>query len=352
MNTADILDAPALAISEYSPTAAKLSELRSRLANVAYDVSTTKGMDIAKKDRAEVRDLRVALEKKRVELKAPALERCRLIDSEAKRITADLLELENPIDEQIKVEERRKEEEKQAKINAEFGRVQAIHEAIAEIGMDAVIASGKPSTHIRSALFNIREQVLDPAIFQEMMPQAIAARDAAVAKLELALAAALHKEAEAEKMAAERAELEQLRAAAAEQKRKDEAAAAEARKAEDARLAAERKAQEAELAAQRAEQKRLDAEAAAARAEADRAAREQREAEQRRIDTERAELRRQQDEADARARAERLAAEAAEQRIRDAAPTMLAALRELRPMVADGQATRIIDAAIKEATGA
>lgn len=350
MSTTDILDEPALAIAEYSPTAARLADLRARLANVAYDVKTVKGMDIAKKDRAEVRDLRVALEKKRVELKAPALERCRLIDTEAKRITSELLALEEPIDEQIKAEERRKEEEKQARINAEFGRVNAIQEAIADIHMQAMAVVGKPSGVISAKLDEMRSTTLEPMVFQEMLPQAQQAQSSAVAKLEQALKAQLFSEAEAAKVAAEREELAQLRAAQAEQKRREEAAAAAARKAEDARLAAERKAQEAELAAQRAEQKRLDAEAAAARAEADRVAREQREAEQRRIDAERAELRRKQDEADAQARAERLAAEAAEQRIRDAAPTMLAALRELRPMV-NGRAAIIVDAAIKEATG-
>jgi len=341
---------PETGIAEYNATAAALAELRARLSGVAYDVTTGKGMDVARRDRAEVRDLRVALEKKRVELKAPALERSRLIDAEAKRITADLLELETPIDEQIKAEEQRKEREKQDRINAEFGRVQAIHEAIAEIGLEATIASGKPSTHIRGAQHNIRTQELDPLVFQELMPQAIAARDAAVAKLEIALAAALHNEAEAERMAAERRELEQLRAAAAEQKRKDEAAALEARKAEDARIAAERKAQEAEMAAARAEQKRLDAESAAKRAEDDRIAREARQAEQKRIDDERAELKRQQDAADAERRAAILKAEADEKKLRDAAPAMLLALRTLRDMKLPAKANQVIDVAIDEAT--
>ena len=40
---------------------------------------------------------------------------------------------------------RRKEAIKQAKIEAEFGRVQAIQDAIAEIHMDAAIASSKAS---------------------------------------------------------------------------------------------------------------------------------------------------------------------------------------------------------------
>lgn len=350
MKVADML--PALAetqIAEYSPTAARLAELRERLSDVAYDVSTGKGMEIAKRDRAEVRDLRVALERKRVELKAPALERSRMIDAEAKRITAELEELERPIDEQIKAEESRKEEVKQARINAEFGRVQAIQDAIAELHMEAMIASGKPSAFIAEALVRMKSTALDPAVFQEMLPQAQAAHQAAIAKLELAHKAKLHDEAESARIAAERVELEQLRAAAAEQKRKDEAAAVEIRRVEAERLATERKAVEEEQRAARLKIEQEEAQARAQRAEADRLAAAERAAQQKRIDEERAEMRRKQDEADAKERAARLAkeekerakrmkAEAAEKQLRDAAPVLLAALQGLLVRHGDGSA--------------
>jgi colicin import membrane protein len=80
-------------IQEYNQTAAALSELRARYSR-KYDVSTTAGMTEAKAARAAVRGYRVALEKTRIEIKAPALERTRLIDAEAKRITAELLAIE------------------------------------------------------------------------------------------------------------------------------------------------------------------------------------------------------------------------------------------------------------------
>lgn len=348
MNIKEIIK-PETGIAEYNATAAALVELRSRLAGVAYDVSTGKGMDVARRDRAEVRDLRVALEKKRVELKAPALERSRLIDAEAKRITADLLELETPIDEQIKVEEQRKEKEKQDRIAAEFGRVQAIQEAIAEIGMRAMVTH-LPSVAIASRIEQMKAEALDPLVFQEMMEQAKAAQRSAIDKLELTLKAKQHEEAEVARLAAERLELEQLRAQAAEQKRKDEAAAVEARKAEDARVAAER-------TAARVEQQRLDAEAAEARAEADRVAAAQRKAAQEALEAELAEKRKaieaaQKAEADKRAKAEtkRLKAEAAEKKMRDAAPQMLEALQLVAPCIEAGSLRDKIETAIAAAT--
>lgn len=103
-------------IAEYSPTAAALAELRQRFGNIAFDLSTTKGDKDARAARLELVRLRTGLETKRKELKAPALERSRLIDDEAKRITAAILELETPIDEQIKAAEAAKEAERIAKM--------------------------------------------------------------------------------------------------------------------------------------------------------------------------------------------------------------------------------------------
>lgn len=338
---------------------AELKRIEDNMANLAkefpsdlvYDVATTRGMAEAVAHRAAWRDPRLSAEKYRKTAKAPVLTLGRAIDAKAASLIGRLHIGEDAVDDQIQAELTRKEEIKKAKIAAEFGRITAMQEAIGEIGMDAVIASSKPSTHIRSAMFNIREQPLDPAVFQEMMPQAIAARDAAVAKLEIALSAKLHEEAEAEKAAVERAELEALRKAAAEQKLKDEAAAAEARKAEDARAAVERKAAQEE-------QKRLDAEAAAARAEQDRVAAEARrvaqaahESAMRKEREDAAEAKRAADDKAAKALAKQRKAEAADKMVRDAANTMLAALRDIQKMEIPDAAQNICAAAIKEATG-
>ena len=99
-------------IVEYSKTEAALSELASKYKGVVFDVTTREGMQTAVKGRAELRGFRVALEKTRKEIKEPALRRTQLIDSEARRITAVISALEDPIDAQIKKEEERKEWER------------------------------------------------------------------------------------------------------------------------------------------------------------------------------------------------------------------------------------------------
>ena len=93
-----------------------------------------------------VRSYRVSLEKLRVEIKAPALERTRLNDAEAKRITAELLAIEEPIDAVIKAEETRKAEEKAARERAEQARIAEIQNRIAAIRGAVTAAFNKPST--------------------------------------------------------------------------------------------------------------------------------------------------------------------------------------------------------------
>ena len=113
-------------IQEYSQTEQALAELRQRYEGATFDLSTTAGDKAARAARAEVKGYSVALEAKRKEIKAPALEHCRLIDAEAARITEELLKLEKPIDEQIKADEQRIAAEK-----AENARIEAERREIA-----------------------------------------------------------------------------------------------------------------------------------------------------------------------------------------------------------------------------
>ena len=324
---AQIKDIPTVVteIAEYSQTAAALSDLRHRFLGVAFNVSTTKGMDEAKKARQEVKGYRTALESKRKEIKAPALERCRLIDDEAKTITAALLEIEEPIDQQIKAEEARREAEKAAKAEAERQRVNLIRFRIDRIRGAAAAVVGYSAESILKVMSGVEALVIGED-FQEFAPEASGAKDETIQRLKDMHAAQVEHEAEQARIAAERAELARLRAEAearereaaaarAEQERKDrEARAEQERKDREAReavereqaakLAAERAAHEAELRKQReAQEAELKAQREA-QAKADAEARAAREAEEKRLAAERAEIARQQAEAKAKADAE------------------------------------------------
>lgn len=290
------------AIAEYSPTAAALAELSTRYRGAVFDVTTSKGDKEARAARLELVRLRTALEAKRKELKAPALERSRLIDAEAKRIEAEILALETPIDEQIKAEETRRERERQEKAETERRRVLLIQTWLDEIKTFPVRAAGKGSVVIEALADDlVAIEVGDK--FAEFRDAAERARAQAITTLREMYAAAQAQEAEARRLREEREEIDR-------QRREDEARRAEADRAARERHEAEvlamkeqRERQEAELRAQREAEEALLAEQR--RVEAERQAQEQR-----RIDAERAEVERQQAEV-VRQRREQDAREAA-----------------------------------------
>lgn len=249
-------------IAEYSATAAALGELSSRYKAVVFDVTTKAGMEAAKAARKELRDLRVALEEKRKELKAPALERARLIDDEAKEIKEAIVELEQPIAAQIEVEEKRAEREKEERIKAEAARVSALQARVQDIRNLPSRQVGRGAAAIGEALAAARAMTIGED-FAEFQREAQAELTIAIASLTSMHSGALAQEAEAAKIAEERAELDRLRREAAERAAKEEA---ERRARIEAEERAAREARAREEAEARAERERLDREAADARA--------------------------------------------------------------------------------------
>jgi len=299
-------------IAEYTKTAAALADLRQRHAGVVYDVTVSKEMKLAKEARAELRGLRTSLEKTRVEIKAPALERCRLIDAEAKRITAELVALEEPIDVQIKTEEARAETARLEKLEAERLRVEAIQRKIQAIRDVPGSLVGKPSVIISGQLANLQKTVLDEAELGADYLTATDALTAAISRVEQLLAAQQEADAEKKRQAERDAEMEAMRKQQAEmQARLDQA---EAERVERERKAAAEEA--GRIAREAAEKRQAEIEAQRVIDEAARVEREAREQaereEQDRIRAEQAEadrIQREQDEAILQAERERQLAE-------------------------------------------
>ena len=308
------------AITEFDRVQAGIADLKTKYEGVIFSVATTAGMRDAVAARAAVREPRLATEKARKAGKAPLLALGKIIDEKAKWITAELVAIEDPIDEQIKAEEARKEAERQAKANAERKRIAAHQEMIGAIRERALRMRGESSIAILADIKALEEYSVSADEFEEFADAASKAKaetlealhvlhTSAVAREEAAAKAEAERiererlqAEEAARLAAERKELERMRAEQAERDR-IEAQRISAERAEFARQQAEaaakqRKAEEeAEVARREA-----DAKAARERAEADRVAREAREAEQAKLDAERAEIRRQQDAIEAERR--------------------------------------------------
>jgi hypothetical protein len=170
------------AIAEYRPTAAALAGMREALAGKEWDLTTVKGNEEARQTRLVLVRLRTSLEAERKRLKQPHLDAGKLIDDEAKRITAAIEEMENPLDKLIKDDENRREREKQEReaVAAEHRRQQ-----ILKVGHITHL----PLTHIGASADGLREAIAaleDDGLHdfdEEHLPMAEAAREQALVHL-------------------------------------------------------------------------------------------------------------------------------------------------------------------------
>jgi colicin import membrane protein len=297
-------------ITEYTETAAALAGFRQKYEKAVFPVATTDGMRKAIEARRELRDTRVALEKRRKEIKEPALRRCQLIDSEAKRITAELEALEEPIDAQIKAEEQRKENERRERERVIAERAEKYRAAVSFPAELVAKAANRSAHDIERFIGELAMAVLSE---EWMTPEQREAIDAAIVAAHDKLGdmhnAAIAREAEAAELARQRAELErqqaELAAAQAAARAAQEAAEAATKAAQQAVERAEREAREAQARADRErEEQARAAENARREAEAAERAREAREAAAREAAA--AEAQRQAEEAAETARLESL----------------------------------------------
>lgn len=258
---AEIVDAPssldariAADVATYSPTDATIAELAARFRGLSIDgIDDSEGEKAVRLARSEVRDYRTAVEKRRKALKADALAYGRAIDGEAKRITAALLEVEEPLAEELDAVKAERDRLAAEAEEAERAKMTARLDALQATGVTIAVASVQSWTDEEFA-DALREA------------QAIkAARDAEKAEAEAAAKAEAERvAAESKAIAAERAALEVEKAAL--QRAKDEAEA-ELRVREEAAAKLEREKAEAELRAKREAEQAARREANMPRAE-------------------------------------------------------------------------------------
>jgi hypothetical protein len=224
-STETSIPAVSTTITEYSTTEVALATLRSKYSDIKFAVSTTQGMEEAKKVRAEIKGYRVALEAKRVEIKAPALKQCQFIDSEAKRITAELEKLEDPIDDQITAEVKRKKEAKELLEKTERDRIASIQKRISDINNLPLQAISKSSAELITFISEVEDIAID-ITFTEFQDTAETAKGDALTKLWEMVSAKQANEAEAGQLKLDREKLdrdkeEQERLTAADDVRKN-----------------------------------------------------------------------------------------------------------------------------------
>lgn len=257
----EVIESRVTAVEPYSEIREQLHELRIKNESVAFDYHDPKGEKMARSHIHAMRGVKGAVERKRKELKAEALEYGRRIDAGAKQIAAELDDMiavhQGPLDE---IAERERQ------------RVEAIEKAIAAIteASDPLAAKQEPTAREIAAVIEAVKAIgISADVYQERMAEATKLRDG-----ELVALTEWHERQV--KREAERAELERLRREAEEKARREreeaiaKAAAEKAKreaeeKAERDRIAAEQKAKAEREAAERREAALKEAEARAKR---------------------------------------------------------------------------------------
>lgn len=256
-------------VGAYNPIAAELEKLKSTYGTEVPNASTKEGYERSKSIASEMRSIRTALEAKRKEIKAPALAYGKMIDSEAKRITAEIEEIERPHLEAYRAVDEEKKRRKLA-IEEEIGRITRLPDTCFD----------KTPDEISEIIDDLACVSIDKETFGHKLQDAEYLIPTILERLSSEHAKSIERKVEAERVEAERAELEALRARQAEQAERErkereerERAEYEARIAEDARLKA---IEEEKLRQQQAieDAERREREAKAALEEAKRKAKE------------------------------------------------------------------------------
>lgn len=232
-------------VTEYSTTNAALAALREKYA-VVPDANTEEGYDLVKNGIKELTTLRTSLEAARKREKDPYLHAGRIIDAEAKRITEELVKLEDPMKAAKKEVDDRIERQRQERINRLQLKVDAIQAMPAQV-------RGKSSAEVSAMLDRVGE--IDAMHdYYDLTKEAVAAREAALDELTQMLTDRLAFEAaeeERKKAEAEQARLEQQLAAQREEMRKQQEEI-DRQKTENERQLEEMRQQQAELERARA----------------------------------------------------------------------------------------------------
>ncbi len=230
-------------LAKLGVTDQRIAELKSKFGNMpAVAVGDTAGYKQLTSAIAEVRDDRVAVERRRKELVENAVKWQKLVNTEASRIKAELESIEEPLKANKKIIDDEKDRIREAAAQAERDRIKRIQDGIENFRSFLIEAATSDSQGIRQLIIDLERCDILKDRFQEFYDQALSVYQESLTKLNEMLAAKVNAEEVAKQQEAERVRLAEEQSRIAEQQR-----------VEAEKLAAERKAFEDQ---QRAEQQR------------------------------------------------------------------------------------------------
>lgn len=251
-NALVIMDPLKFATELFQPYHDQLTVAKRKASRVKYDVTTKDGMAEAKELRATFVSIRTTADKAKTEAKRPIDQSGKLILEHYRKLEEAAKAEEAKHDKAIKDEEARIEAEKQRKLAEERARIEAIEGRIAHIRSLSVQLAQADSATLSAKVEELATKRLDPAMYDEHLEDAVNALNATVDALRVMYDAALAREAEARRVAAEREELARLKAEQADREQAEKEAEAE-RQRQMAEMRAQQEAAAAALAKQQAQ---------------------------------------------------------------------------------------------------
>lgn len=212
------------ALALFSPHEATMKALAAKYRDVAFDLSTPKGLKAAKDARLELREQgRFAIQRLRDKTKDQLNDCKKVVESEATRLIALVEPVENAVHQQITAHEEKLAAEKAERDRIEAERKQKHLDAIAVIASYVDKAQGLPVERVEAGIAYVQAIDVSAEVFEEFAARAAEQKQVTIERLQK-MVAELKAAAEAERL---RLENERIAAELAAQKRALEEQAAE-----------------------------------------------------------------------------------------------------------------------------
>lgn len=195
------------ALALFSPHEATMLALAAKYRNVAFDLSTPKGLKAAKDARLELREQgRFAIQRLRDKTKDQLNDCKKVVESEAKRLIALVEPVENAVHQQITAHEEKLAAEKAERDRIEAERKQKHLDAIAVIASYVDKAQGLPVERVEAGIAYVQSIDVSAEVFEEFAERAAEQKQVTIERLQK-MVAELKAEAEAERLRLENEEL-------------------------------------------------------------------------------------------------------------------------------------------------
>lgn len=220
------------ALALYDPVLAEMDELKTKIQNTVYDLTTTKDNKEARRVRAAINAVPGKLENFYKNWNQPRLRAAEKMRLKITEVSAAVKEIVKPLDDQILVDEARREKERLENLAKENARIDAIRQKITGmLQLPVKLASQNASSEtIGKTIDFISAQPLLEPTFQEFLAEAKAAVSTTIEGLTSMKAAAeareqreLELEQERQRMLAQQVETDRLRKLQIERDEKDAA---------------------------------------------------------------------------------------------------------------------------------